>query len=64
VVEILVNKLRIVLNEGRYTLFLYGISGSHGVEYEDESLLGYSALTTEAVRTTETSVYSSDTIRR
>jgi hypothetical protein len=39
------------------------ISGSHGGEYEDESLLGYSALTIEALRTSETSVYSKTTLR-
>jgi hypothetical protein len=45
--------------------FLCEISDSHGREYEDEkSLLGYSAFITlmmEAVRTSETSVYSNET---
>jgi hypothetical protein len=43
------------------------ISGSHGGEYEDDSLLVRTAsiiLNMEAIRTSETSVYSIETTRR
>jgi hypothetical protein len=43
------------------------MSGSHGGEYEDDSLLGYSAfiaLMMGAVRTYETSVYFNETTLR
>jgi hypothetical protein len=36
------------------------ISGSHGVEYEDESLLSIIALMMEAVRTSDMSAYSNE----
>jgi hypothetical protein len=37
------------------------MSGSHGFEYEDDRFLGYSAALMEAVRTSDTSVYLSET---
>jgi hypothetical protein len=37
------------------------MSGSHGVEYEDESLLSIIALMMEAVRTSHMSSYSNET---
>jgi hypothetical protein len=47
-----------------WTNLLSGASGSHGGRYEDDRLLGFITLMMEAVSTSETLVYFSDTTRR